>query len=162
MRAIRRAERWILERTKYTDGLAAIYPSMQYVIMALDLLGYPPDHPDRMEAQHQFDRLMVDEDGRFFFQPCFSVVWDTAIAAYALGESGLAPDKASDAMRRLAADQGSTAQGRLVGEASECGAVGLVFRVRQRVLSGHRRYGAGVAGACTGRERRIARRSRRR
>ena len=28
----------------------------------------------------------------FYFQPCFSVVWDTGIAAYALGESGLVPD----------------------------------------------------------------------
>ncbi len=93
-RAIRRAERWILERTRYTDGLAAIYPSMQYVIMALDLLGYAPDHPDRAEAQAKFDGLMVNENGRFFFQPCFSVVWDTAIAAYALGESGLAPRQA--------------------------------------------------------------------
>jgi squalene-hopene/tetraprenyl-beta-curcumene cyclase len=93
-RAIRRAESWILERTKYTDGLGAIYPAMQYVIMALDLLGYPPDHPDRAEAQAQFDRLMVNENGRFFLQPCFSVVWDTAIAAHALGESGLAPQRA--------------------------------------------------------------------
>ena len=93
-RAIRLAEKWILERTRYTDGLAAIYPSMQYVIMALDLLGYPPDHPDRAEAQAQFDRLMVNRNGRFFLQPCFSVVWDTAIAAMALGESGLAPEKA--------------------------------------------------------------------
>lgn len=96
-RAIRRAEQWFLERTKYTDGLGAIYPSMQYVIMALDLLGYPPDHPDRVEAQKQFDRLLVnDADGRFYFQPCFSVVWDTAIAAYALGESGLAPESAME------------------------------------------------------------------
>lgn len=92
--AIRRAERWILERARYSDGLAAIYPSMQYVIMALDLLGYPPDHPDRAEAQKQFDRLMVDRDGEFFHQPCFSVVWDTAIAAMALGESGEAPEGA--------------------------------------------------------------------
>jgi squalene-hopene/tetraprenyl-beta-curcumene cyclase len=90
-RAIRRAESWMLERTRHSDGLAAIYPSMQYVIMALDLLGYPPDHPDRVEAQRQFDRLMVDDGERFFFQPCFSVVWDSAIAAYALGESGCAP-----------------------------------------------------------------------
>jgi len=45
-RAIRRAESWILERTRYTDGVAAIYPPMMYVIMALDLLGYPKDHPD--------------------------------------------------------------------------------------------------------------------
>ncbi len=92
--AIKRAEKWILERTRYTGGLAAIYPPMQYVIMALDLLGYPPSHPDRQEAQDQFDKLMVDEGGEFFFQPCFSVVWDTAIAAYALGEGGLAPNSA--------------------------------------------------------------------
>jgi squalene-hopene/tetraprenyl-beta-curcumene cyclase len=34
---------------------------------------------------------MVNDDERFFFQPCFSVVWDTAITAFALGEAGLAP-----------------------------------------------------------------------
>jgi squalene-hopene/tetraprenyl-beta-curcumene cyclase len=96
-RAIKRAEKWILERTKRTDGLGAIYPPMMYIIMALDLLGYPPDHPERVEAQRQFDRLMVERDDDFYFQPCFSVVWDTAIAGFALGESGLAP---SGAMRR--------------------------------------------------------------
>ena len=42
----------MLERTRYSDGLAAIYPPMMYAIMALDLLGYPPDHPDRVEAQN--------------------------------------------------------------------------------------------------------------
>ena len=30
---------------------------------------------------------MVDDGRRFFFQPCFSPVWDTAIAAYALQEA---------------------------------------------------------------------------
>jgi squalene-hopene/tetraprenyl-beta-curcumene cyclase len=90
-KAILRAEQWMLERTKYSDGLAAIYPSMQYVIMALDLLGYAPDHPDRVEAQQQFDSLMVETDDEIFFQPCVSPVWDTAIAGYALGESGCAP-----------------------------------------------------------------------
>ncbi len=89
-KAIRECERWMIERTRYTDGLGAIYPPMMYVIMALDLLGYPPDHPDRVEAESQFERLMVDDGERFFFQPCFSVVWDTAIAAFALGESGSA------------------------------------------------------------------------
>ena len=38
----------MLERTRYSDGLGAIYPPMMYAIMALDLLGYPPDHPDRV------------------------------------------------------------------------------------------------------------------
>ena len=91
-KAIKRAEEWMLERTRYTDGVAAIYPPMMYVIMALDLLGYPNDHPDVREAEKQFFNLLVDDERGFFFQPCFSVVWDTAIAAYALGESGLAPE----------------------------------------------------------------------
>jgi len=93
-RAIRRAESWILERTRYTDGVAAIYPPMMYVIMALDLLGYPKDHPDVQEAEQQFFNLLVDDERGFFFQPCFSVVWDTAIAAYALAETGAVPKEA--------------------------------------------------------------------
>ena len=89
-RAMRRAEQWMLERTKYSDGLGAIYPSMMYLIMALDLLGYSPEHPDRVEAQKQFDHLMIEREDDLIFQPCFSPVWDTAIAAFALGESGFA------------------------------------------------------------------------
>jgi len=56
--------------------------------MAYDALGYPENHPAREEAVRQFDRLLVDDGNRFFFQPCFSPVWDTAIAAFALGEAG--------------------------------------------------------------------------
>ena len=97
-KAILRAEQWVLERTKYSDGLAAIYPSMQYVIMALDLLGYAPDHPDRVEAQRQFDALLVESESELFFQPCFSPVWDTAIAGYALGEAGCSPKQALNRM----------------------------------------------------------------
>jgi squalene-hopene/tetraprenyl-beta-curcumene cyclase len=93
-KAILRAEQWMLERTKYSDGLGAIYPPMMYAIMALDLLGYAPDHPDRVEAERQFDNLMVENDDRIYFQPCFSPVWDTAIAAFAMGESGVAPKQA--------------------------------------------------------------------
>lgn len=99
MKAIRRAEQWVLARTRYSGGLGAIYPSMMYVVMMLDLLGYPPDHPDRAEAEREFMNLLVDGEGatgegrnadEFFFQPCFSVVWDTAIAAYVLGQAGAA------------------------------------------------------------------------
>ena len=86
--AIRKCEHWMLERMKHADGLGAIYPPMQYSIMALDVLGYPENSPVRMEAVRQFDSLMVDDGKTLFFQPCFSPVWDTAIAAYALGEAG--------------------------------------------------------------------------
>jgi len=85
-KAIKRAEAWMVERLQHSDGLGAIYPPMMYSVMALDVLGYPADHPVRVEALRQFDRLMVDDGERFFFQPCFSPVWDTAIAAYALSQ----------------------------------------------------------------------------
>ncbi len=90
----------MIERFEGSDGLGAIYPSMQYSIMALDVLGYSADHPLRREAEKQFNHLIVDNDSRgFYMQPCFSPVWDTAIAAYALGESEAAPDWA---LRRTA------------------------------------------------------------
>jgi squalene-hopene/tetraprenyl-beta-curcumene cyclase len=86
--ALRKCEHWMLERMKHADGLGAIYPPMQYSIMALDVLGYPANAPVRVEAVRQFDSLMVDDGKTLFFQPCFSPVWDTAIAAFALGEAG--------------------------------------------------------------------------
>lgn len=89
-KAIREAEHWILDRTRNTEGLGAIYPAMMYQIMALESLGYPPDHPDLVEAIRHFDNLLVQRGDQFFFQPCWSPVWDTAIAAFALGEAGLA------------------------------------------------------------------------
>ena len=96
--AVRKCEHWMLEHLKHSDGLGAIYPPMMYAIMAFDVLGYPANHPQRLEAIRQFDHLIVDDGERYFFQPCFSPVWDTAIAAYALGEARVH----SPALRRSA------------------------------------------------------------
>src|SRR5215472_15743127 len=85
-KAVERCKDWMIERLQESDGLGAIYPPMMYSVMALDVLGYAEDHPLRMEALRQFNSLMVDDGERFFFQPCFSPVWDTAIAAFAIGE----------------------------------------------------------------------------
>lgn len=97
--ALRKCAEWMIARFDGSDGLGAIYPSMQYAIMALDVLGYPPHHPLRVEAQRQFDRLMIDDDRGFCMQPCFSPVWDTALAAFALAETEYPP---IDALRRCA------------------------------------------------------------
>jgi squalene-hopene/tetraprenyl-beta-curcumene cyclase len=88
--AIREAEHWILDHTRYTDGLGAIYPGMMYTIMALESLGYAEDHPDFLEAVRHFENLIIETGTRFQFQPCFSPVWDTTIAMFALGEAGVA------------------------------------------------------------------------
>jgi squalene-hopene/tetraprenyl-beta-curcumene cyclase len=98
-KATERAAEWMTERMQLSDGLGAIYPPMMYSVMALDALGYPEDHPLRVEAIRQFNSLMVDDGKRFFFQPCFSPVWDTAIAAYALSHTS-----GQDAGLRRAAD----------------------------------------------------------
>jgi squalene-hopene/tetraprenyl-beta-curcumene cyclase len=90
--AIREAERWILARTRYTEGLGAIYPAMMYFIMALDALGYPEDHPDLREAIRHFESLLIETEDCFLFQPCVSPIWDTAICAFALGEAGKGDD----------------------------------------------------------------------
>jgi len=90
--AIREAERWILARTRHTEGLGAIYPAMMYFIMALDALSYPEDHPDRVQAIRHFESLLIETPERFLFQPCVSPIWDTAIAAFAMGEAGVTDD----------------------------------------------------------------------
>jgi squalene-hopene/tetraprenyl-beta-curcumene cyclase len=90
--AIREAERWVLARTQHTEGLGAIYPAMMYMIMALDALDYADDHPDRVQAIRHFESLLLETEDRFIFQPCVSPIWDTALAAFAVGESGITND----------------------------------------------------------------------
>src|ERR1700722_1581545 len=43
--AVEKAKKWMLERLDRSDGLGAIYPPMMYSVMALDVLGFAPDHP---------------------------------------------------------------------------------------------------------------------
>ena len=105
-KAVHAAEKWMLARFEHSDGLGAIYPPMMYSIMALDLLGYAPDSPERSRAQSQFDRLLIDTPGRCVFQPCYSPVWDTAIALFSLGEAGSAsPEALGRATRWLLAKE---------------------------------------------------------
>jgi squalene-hopene/tetraprenyl-beta-curcumene cyclase len=85
-RAVREAEHWMLDRLQHTEGLGAIFPAMMYAIIAMDALGYERDHPDLQLALKQFDDLMLESEERLVLQPAKSPVWDTAIAAFALGE----------------------------------------------------------------------------
>jgi len=88
--ALQRIEQWILERSdaQHSDGLGAIFPPMVYIIIAFRCLGYPMDDRRVKEAELQLDRLMIEEEDFIRLQPCFSPIWDTGIAAYALCEAG--------------------------------------------------------------------------
>ncbi len=97
--AVKKAEKWMLERFEKSDGLGAIYPSMMNALIALKCLGYSDDDPQFIRAMDEFERLGIDKpDGEpnyptptFRMQPCVSPVWDTAHAVYALGEAGVSP-----------------------------------------------------------------------
>ncbi len=94
--ALKRAEKWMLERLEMTDGLGAIYPAMLNAIIALRCLGYSEDDPQVIRARDEFEKLGIEQpatpempEPTFRMQPCVSPVWDTAQAVYALGEAGV-------------------------------------------------------------------------
>jgi len=89
--ALRRAEKWMLERFEMSDGLGAIYPSIVNSAIALRCLGYSTDDPQVIRALDEFEKLGIEENDTFRMQPCKSPVWDTAYALFALGESGVPP-----------------------------------------------------------------------
>jgi len=96
--ALRKAEKWMLERLEMSDGLGAIYPAILNSIIALRCLGYSLDDPQVIRAMDEFERLGIDcphgtpdhPEPTFRMQPCMSPVWDTAQAVFALGEAGIA------------------------------------------------------------------------
>ncbi len=88
--AIRAAREWIVARmtSRTTDGLGAIFPPMVYIQVALQALGDARHSPVRATAEKELDRFIVERDDHIRIQPCFSPVWDTGIALYALTEAG--------------------------------------------------------------------------
>jgi squalene-hopene/tetraprenyl-beta-curcumene cyclase len=86
-RAIKRAEKWIIERLNGTDGLGGIFPAMVNALEALTILGYPPDHSYRVSAKKALEGLLVVNGEQAYCQPCVSPVWDTALSALSLLEA---------------------------------------------------------------------------
>jgi len=96
-RSIDAAVAFVDERLNGEDGLGAIFPAMANSVMMYDVLGYPPEHPKRALARRSLDKLLVIGENEAYCQPCLSPVWDTALAAHALLETGdqLALDQAA-------------------------------------------------------------------
>jgi squalene-hopene/tetraprenyl-beta-curcumene cyclase len=97
--ALKKAEKWMLERFEKSDGLGAIYPGIMNSVIALRCLGYSVDDPQFIRAMDEFEKLGIEEPGvanyseaTFRMQPCMSPVWDTAYAMFALAESGVPKD----------------------------------------------------------------------
>lgn len=91
-RALKKAEEWMLERFEGSNGLAAIFPAMLNSLIALKALGYPDDHPQVLLAERELKNLEHEDAETVRIEPCLSPVWDTAIVAICLRESGLPED----------------------------------------------------------------------
>jgi squalene-hopene/tetraprenyl-beta-curcumene cyclase len=93
-RAMDRAVAFVDERINGDDGLGGIFPAIVNSVMMYEALGYPPEHRNRALARAAVEKLLVVKDDEAYCQPCFSPVWDTALASHALLE---AADPAAEA-----------------------------------------------------------------
>ncbi|MGC1275724.1 MAG: prenyltransferase/squalene oxidase repeat-containing protein [Planctomycetaceae bacterium] len=109
--AVRKADRWMVERFTDSDGLGAIFPPIIWSVVALKCLGRGDDDSLVQGQLRELERLHLETSderretreslsglstldsrlARTRVQPCKSPVWDTAIATIALRESGLPP-----------------------------------------------------------------------
>ncbi|MBN8981535.1 MAG: squalene--hopene cyclase [Rhizobiales bacterium] len=87
-RAIKAAEDFVNERLNGIDGLGAIFPAMVNSVLMYDVLGYPKDHPNYLQARKSVEDLLVIKDHEAYCQPCVSPIWDTALTAHAMIEVG--------------------------------------------------------------------------
>jgi squalene-hopene/tetraprenyl-beta-curcumene cyclase len=91
-RALKAAERWMLEHFEGSDGVGAIFPPMVYTIVALKCLGYAEDSPEFRWAETKLEELLIEEPDTIRIQPCVSPVWDTAWSMIACADAGLSAD----------------------------------------------------------------------
>src|SRR5215831_4144783 len=60
--ALKKAEKWMLERFEMSDGLRAIFPSILNSIVAMRCLGYSLDDPQVIRAMDEFEKLGIEEE----------------------------------------------------------------------------------------------------
>jgi squalene-hopene/tetraprenyl-beta-curcumene cyclase len=86
--ALRRVERWIVDRQEADGGWGGIQPPWVYSLIALDLLGYPLDHPVMERGLAGMQSFTLEEGARRV-EACQSPVWDTCLALTALHDAGV-------------------------------------------------------------------------
>src|SRR5262249_57633122 len=83
-RAIRTAERWIVERQERDGSWGGIQPPWVWSMVALHELGYGLDHPVMRRALSGLDSFTLDDDLGRRLEACQSPGWDTAPPLVAL------------------------------------------------------------------------------
>ena len=86
-RALARAESFVAERLNGDHGLGGIFPAMVNALEMFKALGYPADHPHRLQCKRALERFLVEREYEAYCQPCRSPSWDTGLASLALQEA---------------------------------------------------------------------------
>jgi len=93
-----RVAQWVIERQEADGSWGGIQPPWVYSLIALDLMGYPLDHPVMRKGIEGMNRFTIDDARGWRFLACMSPVWDTAWAVRVLALAGF--DASHPAMRR--------------------------------------------------------------
>ncbi len=96
--ARQRVAQWVIDRQEADGSWGGIQPPWVYSLIALNVMGYPLDHPVMRKGIEGMRRFIIDDAEGWRFQACMSPVWDTAWAVRALALGGL--DGSHPAMRR--------------------------------------------------------------
>ena len=87
-KGVEKALDFINERLNGEDGLGGIFPAMANTVMVFHTLGIDKNSEQYLVAKKAIDNLLVIKDKIAYCQPCLSPIWDTALSAQALLETG--------------------------------------------------------------------------
>nr|WP_221468593.1 squalene--hopene cyclase [Saccharopolyspora phatthalungensis] len=97
--AMLRAAEWIVARQEADGSWGGIQPPWVYSLLALNLLGYPLDHPVLRHGLAGLEGFLVREQTPAGpvrrLEACQSPVWDTVLAMQALSDAGAPADHPS-------------------------------------------------------------------
>lgn len=91
-RAIKKAERWILEHQDESGNWGGIIPAMMNSVIALRCLGYDIENTRIKKGLEVIESFRIENNETLSLQSCISPVWDTAISCNALRKAGLPDD----------------------------------------------------------------------
>ena len=90
--AMKRVEKWVLDRQEADGSWGGIQPPWVYSLMALALRGHEVGGPAISKGLEGLDAFLIEEGEMRRLEACQSPVWDTALAIIALTDAGVPAD----------------------------------------------------------------------
>ena len=92
-RAVRYAERWLIDRQELDGSWGGIQPPWVWSIVALVCRGHGPESPYVRRALDGWKRFLVEDGDRLRPEACQSPVWDTGLALLGLRAAEVSADE---------------------------------------------------------------------